>query len=258
MPFRRLLQSPALAALALLSVSCGHAPPADPAAAAIPAGTIALAGIDVAALQHSPLSAELPPSARSFLNAAPGASSLLLAWNGRDLLTLAKGDFAAPPSGFTAIGPHLAASGSAEIVRASRAQFGTGRTGAPGLVATASAAAPGHAIWIVTAGDAQLPFSGNLAMLARLLRYARYTTAAVQVGESLTVDATGDCPSPANARELEEKLRALVSLLSAVSRRPGLETIWNSVAIERQDHIVRAHVTLSREAFGKALALLGP
>jgi len=226
--------------------------------AAIPAGTTAIAGIDVATLQRSPLSAALPPYARSLLNAVPGASSLLLAWNGRDLLTLAKGDFAAAPSGFAIIGPHLAVSGPAEIVRASRAQLTTGRSGAPDLLGAASVAAPGHAIWIVTAGDAQLPFSGNLAMLARLLRYTRYTTATVQVGQSVTLDTAADCASPASARELEEKLRALVSLLSAMSRRPDLQTVWNSVSIGRHENTVVTHLALSPESFAKALALLAP
>ena len=255
MPSRLL---PALAALALLATSCRHAPPADPAAAALPAGTTAIAGIDLAALQRSPWSAALPPSARSLLNAVPGASSLLLAWNGRDLLTLATGDFAAAPPGFAIIGLHLAASGPAALVRASRAQLKTGRTGAPGLLGAASLATPDHAIWIVTAGDAQLPFSGNLAMLARLLRYTRYTTATVQASQSVTLDAMGDCPSPAAARELEEKLRALVSLLAAMSRRPDLQTVWNSIVIERHDHVVHTHLALSPESFSKALTLLTP
>ena len=255
MPSRLL---PALAALALLATSCRHAPPADPAAAAIPAGITAIAGIDLSALQRSPWSAALPPSARLLLNAVPGASNLLLAWNGRDLLTLAKGDFAAAPSGFEFIGPHLAASGPAEIVRASRAQLKTGRTGAPDLLGAASLAAPVPIIWIATAGDAQLPFSGNLAMLARLLRYTRYTTATVQASQSVTLDAMGDCPSPAAARELEEKLRALVSLLAAMSRRPDLQTVWNSIVIERHDHVVHTHLALSPESFSKALTLLTP
>ena len=239
--------------------ACGHhSPPAiDPAvASSLPAGTVAVAGLDLDTLRRSPLCPQMPAAARSAVDFVPGASRLTLAWNGKELLTLGEGDFTAAPAGFTLLTPHLAAGGSADIIRAAQAQQRTGATGAPELLARAAALASDHAVWIAAAGDAALPLSGNFANLDHLLRYSRYTTAAARVTDHVEIEAAALCAGPGQARELEEKLRALVSLLStAAARRSDLAAIWNAVRIDTRDDSVRLSLALSPEASSKALAL---
>ena len=55
-----------------------------------------------------------------------GAREMLLAWNGRDLLLLAGGDFAEHPAGYTALAKGIAAAGAPDRVEAARAQLATG------------------------------------------------------------------------------------------------------------------------------------
>lgn len=258
---RRLLRLlPIIAALALLAPACHRAPPpsiSPSVASSIPAGTSALAGVDINSLRRSPLYARLPQSAKSMLGVAPGATRLFLAWNGTDLLTLAQGEFTAAPPGFTLIDRHLAAGGSGDALRAAQAQRQSGRTGAPGLLTHAAELAPNRTVWIAAAGDAPLPLAGNSANLGRLLRYTRYATAAARIDDRVDIEATGFCAGPGQARELEEKLRAFVSLLSAATaRRPDLAAAWNSVRIETSGNTVRATIALSPELSEKALSLL--
>ncbi len=256
----RSLLVPLALAFAFLTSACHHGPPpaiSDTVASSVPAGTVALAGIDLAALRRSSLYGRIPQAARSFLEAADGASRLFFAWSGTDLLTLAEGNFSAAPSGFTLIGRHLATAGPADALRAAEAQRQTGHTGAPGLLARAAGIAANHTVWIAASGDSGLPLTGNLANLTRLLRSTRYATAAARVDDHITVETEGICASPGQARELEERLRALVSLLSAgASRRPDLAAVWNSIRIGTNSDTVRVNLALSREASEKALALL--
>jgi hypothetical protein len=248
--------------LAFLAPACRQGPPpsiSEAVASSVPAGTIALAGIDLAALHRSNLYPRIPRAARSFLEAPGGASHLFFAWNGKTVLTLAEGSFSAAPPGFTLISRHVAAAGSADALRAAEAQRKTGRTGAPDLLAHAANLAANDTVWVVAAGDANLPFSGNLANLARLLRYTRYTTAAARIDDRITLQAGGLCAGPAQARELEEKLRALVSFFSAAaSRRPGLAQIWSSLRIAANGDTVRVSLALSPEASETTITLLAP
>ncbi len=245
---------------ALAASACRHSPPPaiDPGvAASIPDGSRALAGLNLDALRRAPLYAHTPQAARAAIDVVPGASRLTLAWDGKDLLTLAEGDFATAPSGFTLIRPHLAAGGSAEAIREAQAASRTGGAGASGLLAQAAALAPDHAIWIAADGDADLPFNGNLANLNRVLRYSRYATVAVRVTDRLEIEADAVCAGPGQARELEEKLRAFVSLLAAAgARSPDLAAIWANLHIDARESTVRVTVTLSPESSAKALALL--
>jgi hypothetical protein len=249
----------AVAALAALASACRHSPPAiDPSvASSIPAGTRALAGLNLDALRQSSLYAQSPQSARAALDFVPGASRLTLAWNGKDLLTLAEGDFAAAPSGFTLISSHLAAGGSADGIREAQTRRRTGDTGAPVLLAQAAGLAPDHAIWAAAAGDADLPLTGNFANLNRLLHYSRYTTAAARVTDRLEIEADATCADPGQARELEETLRAFASLLSAAGgRHSDLSAIWSNLHVGAHNSTVRATLSLSPEESTKALALL--
>jgi hypothetical protein len=247
---------PLLVAAVCWVPACRNRSAGDDANSLVPAGAAAIAGVDLTALRRSALFAQMPEKARPFLESAPGASRLLLAWNGNSLLTIAEGDFLSAPAGFTLITRRLAAAGTADAVNAARLQHQSGRSGAPDLTARAADLAPGHAIWVIANGSAPLPLAGNLGNIAGLLAYTRYSTVAARIDDRLTLDGKSICADAAKAGELEEKLRALLSLFSMMtSRRPDLAAIANSIRIETTGDTVQVHVALSPEASAKAMAL---
>lgn len=128
----------AAAATIALAVSCRQSTPAaavDPAlAACVPSDTLALAGVNLEQLRASALYRRLPPGAAPFLEPLRNASYLLLAWNGKDVLAIARGTFREPPAGAVLLAKNLAVSGSPEAVRVAAAQRKTGQTGARWLL----------------------------------------------------------------------------------------------------------------------------
>src|SRR5262249_37337262 len=149
----------------------------------------------------------------AFLDPLREASALLMVWNGSDLLLLARGSFRQPPSGYTMIGDSTAAAGAPDRIRAAQAQFRAGESGVPNLVKLIPAAA----IWAVVERDGKLPLTGNLSNLNNLFGEADYTTAAAQMSDPVNLSATALCPTPENARRLEQSVRALATLAAAAN-----------------------------------------
>src|SRR5581483_3818838 len=142
----------------------------DPAlAACVPPGAVLVAGADLGALRRSSLYPNLPASARAFLAPFDGFSSALAAYDGKDLLIAARGQFASAPAGAVVLAPGIAVFGAPEAVAAGKSQFAARRPGAPDLLAQAETVASAP-IWIAARGEAPLPLSGNLANLARILQ----------------------------------------------------------------------------------------
>jgi hypothetical protein len=231
----------AAAVLAMMAaLSCGHAPRGAidrEMAASVPADTVLLAGCDLERLRAAPFYREAAvPGIEAFAN----ASEVMVVWNGRELLFIARGKFAAAPMGGTLIDSSLAVAGAPEAVRAAIAQHRSGRTGAPSLLARAEAIAAGRQVWAVGQGGGGWPLTGNAANLNRLLRL----TVFVSVGASLTdradLEIVGDCRTQDAARQLEETSRAMLSLAVAAGTR------LDSVQVRRDDLAV--HVTLSADA----------
>lgn len=147
-------------------------------AAHIPTNAVVVAGLDVDRLRNTPLHAKLPESFRD-------ASYVLAALD--------------PPN----------------LVTASRVN---GRVVATGPVVNAPPSLLGHAkpdaaLWVVARGDAQLPLTGNLANLTRLLRQTDYTRITAKVGEHVEFAAEGVCSSQPAAERLEQTVRAMATLL---------------------------------------------
>jgi hypothetical protein len=188
----------------LLGVLSGcHAPKAlvDPELAAyMPAGSTALAGIDLDRLRTTPLFAKIPEPFRD-------GSYTLVGYNGKDLVTASR------------VGQQVRVSGA-------------GVKGIPPELLRHATDAP---VWMVARGSAALPLTGNLANLNRLLRQTEYTTVAARVGESVDVEIAGVCRSPELAQHLEENVRAIVSLmkLPLAVRRDGVTVkATGSVTVE--------------------------
>jgi hypothetical protein len=230
-------------ALALIGAGCrsGPAPAIDPAAAsAIPPGAEILAGIDLSRLRASPLHQQIPPAAAAFLEPFRDADSLLAALGGRDYVVVARGSFRQPPPGYTLLAPGLAAAGSPAWLSAAAAQYRSRSTGAPVLLERAEPLAAASAAWIVAAGNATLPVSGNAGNLNRLLRLTQFATLSVHLGNGIALDAVGMCDTPDSARHLEETVRAFATIGAAASarRQPAAAALLSSMRITREDRAV--------------------
>jgi len=240
-----------LLALAALGVSCRSGPPPaiDPAAAsAIPRGALILAGVDLGRLRASPLHQQMPPAAMAFLEPLREADSLLAASQGSDYLVVSRGSFRRAPAGFTLLAPGLAAAGSPAWLRAGAAQHRSGATGSPALLERAEPLAAASEIWIVAAGSATLPVSGNGENLNRLLHTTQYATLSVRLADGIAIEATGMCDTPDSARRLEETVRAFATLGAAASARqqPAAAALLKRLRITREDRAV--HLSLPAQA----------
>jgi hypothetical protein len=131
----------------------------------------------------------------------------VLAWNGKELLTISAGT----PAGYTSIAPGISAFGSPERIEAAR-KFGRGASDLP------SGDAPIRAF---VRGSPNLPLNGDLQNVATLLRMTQLTTVS---GNTEQIEAVARCRSEDLARRFEESLRAIATLLQRDVRvtRDGL------------------------------------
>lgn len=227
------------------------------AASCIPAGTVALAGIDLDRLRAAPLYSKLPAAAVAIVGSSSTASSALLAYDGKELLVAARGRFAQAPPGATLAAPNLALFGSPQLVAAAMAQYRSHATGAPALVALAEPIAAGQGLWIVTQGGVPLPLTGNAANWSHLMQNAESVTAAAKFDSGLALAITALGRTANSARTIEETLRADVTLAAAAeARQPSLAKLLRSVRIDRDDRTVRIAVTADADAAAQLLAAL--
>ncbi len=209
----------------------------------MPAGTLALGGVRLDEVRVSPLYRQLPAAARAMVEPLREASYLLVAWNGKEFLAIARGSFREAPPGAVLVARDVALAGTDERVRAAVAQHRTGGTGAADLWAQAAAIAANRQIWMVARGSATLPLEGNADNVNRLLHATRYTTVAAQLSDGIALEATGLCGSAEEARRFEETLRALFSLAAAGNeRKPQVAALLSKIGVRRDDRTVRANL----------------
>jgi len=245
-----------LATLAFATAACRTAapPPALDAelAACVPPETRVLARADLNALRANPGLQQLASGWAAFLEPARDASEVLIAYNGKDLLFIARGQFRTAPAGGRLLTPQLALAGGDAAIRAATAQHATGRSGAPSLVAFAEEVAA-QPVWAVVSGGGSLPIPGNLGNLNRLLAFTEHATLALELNSGVTLHVTGVCRSADAARQLEETLRGLVSIASATTRDRDLAAWLGSVQVRRDQGTVHADVSGSVDATAKLL-----
>jgi len=237
--------SAVLAVLASLWTGCPAASPGGvdaESASCISADTQALAGIRLDLVRTNPLLQAALGAWTPLLDRTPDAASILFVYNGHDLLSAARGQFRTPPSGAILLSPHLALAGPDSAVRAATAQHAAGRTGAPALLAQAKAIAE-RPVWAVVAGNVQLPVAGNAANLSRLLAMTEFTTLAIEADSRLSLHLAGICRSADAARQLEETLRATVTLARTATHDRALAGALPALEIRRDDS--RVSVDLS-------------
>jgi hypothetical protein len=236
-----------LVAVVALATSCRSiSPPViDPAlASCVPAGTVVLAGINLDQVRATTLYQSLPPDVLAAVASLRDASYLLVASNSRDLLFLARGRFHEAPAGSTLVSGELAIAGHADSVRAAINQHRTGVTGSERLLDLAAGVARGRQLWMVAQGGVTLPLTGNAANLNRILHLTDSVTLAAQIDSRIQVDATGVGRTADAGRQLEESLRAILTLAGAAGGRQSViaETL-NYIKIRRDG--VNVHATLS-------------
>ena len=194
--------------------------------------------------------------AGAFSEQMADVSAALIASDGKELLIAARGKFASKPAGAQALKPDLVLFGSDAMMQAGRAQFATGRTGAPELVAQADSIAAGAQIWVVARGDAPLPFSGNAANLAGILRKATFVTLTARTNAGLALELRALAPDVDAAQAIEETLRADVTLGAAgEARRPDIAAALRSIQVTRNDREVRLALAVSNETAEKLFGL---
>jgi hypothetical protein len=247
-------------ALVCAAVSCNRTPeaprPIDPKlAACVPADTVLIAGVDLAALRASRLYSKIPPAANAFATQLVGVSSALVAYNGKELLVAMRGDFKAPPGGAAMLAPDLSLIGSPEQMAAATAQYKSGRTGAPALLAQAERLAAGAQLWIVARGDARLPLTGNAANLAGILRKAEFVTLTVRTGAGLALELRAFAPNANAASAIEETLRADLTLAAAgEAKRADVAGALRAAQVTRVDRESRVTLTVSDDVAGRLFA----
>jgi len=218
----------------------------------VPPDTVVLAGFHLDRLRGTDSYGHLPPDWKAALEPLLSATYLMLAYNGRDLLVIARGHFSPAPPGAVLLTPELALAGSPEAVRAAGGQRATGKPGAASLLARA-AAIEIRDIWAVAGGGASLPFTGNIANLNRLLRFSDYATVAATVSSSMQLDAAAFCATVEAARQLEETLRGLISLAAGAMRDRDLAMLIQSAQLRRDDSTVHVALTATLPALDKLL-----
>jgi hypothetical protein len=236
-----------LAVAALALVGCAPSAP-PPVANAAPADTTAMASVDLPALRGAPAYAKLPSSVKAFMDSLPAAKVVVLAWNGKELLMLAGGGFTQPPSRYTSIGNGIAASGSTERIEAARKKLASG-SGVPLPLPQSNAE-----IRAALRGDGKLPLTGNMVNTANLLRMANPTTVTVHVENAVEVEVAAQCGSAAEAVQLEESLRALLTLAKAGNRDADLAGMLQELRTTRENWIVRTNIILTPETLTKVIS----
>jgi hypothetical protein len=226
-------------------------------ASCVPAGTVALAGLDLDQLRASPLYPKLPRAAVVFLEPFRDARSLLAAFSGKDLLVVAGGSFAQAPAGATLASPRLALAGSPEAVRAAETQHGTRVTGAPELLAQAQRIAAGNQIWIAVRGDVMLPLTGNAANLNHMLRNLEFADLTLRVQSTLEFAIVARGRTQDAARHFADTLRASLTMAAAAeAKQADLAALLRSIRVRREDRSVRASVSTTADMAQKLIQRL--
>jgi hypothetical protein len=241
-----------LAALVLSACSSPVSSPLTEAVACLPPDTQAVAGIYLERIRSQEWFKRLPSAWSLVLDPFRSANLAILAYNGRDILVVASGRFASAPPGAVLLKPELALAGSPAAIRAATRQHATSRTGVPDLVAQAAPVID-RDLWAVVHGSTRLPLPGNGGNLNRLLAFTEYTTASATWDSAIRLEADGHCATPESARQLEERLRALITLAKAAAKAPDLASVLASIELRRDGSLVHLGLRASPQAVQQQL-----
>jgi hypothetical protein len=88
-------------------------------------------------------------------------------------------------------------------------------------------------------GATRLPLTGNLANFNKLVALTQFTTASAQWDAEIRVEADGHCATPEAAGQLEERVRALITLGKAAAKAKDARALFESIELKREGSDVR-------------------
>jgi len=264
----------------------------DPALAAlVPSDAVLLAGARMDTLRATPLyrkwvAGKPQPmldrlAERIGLDPRKDFRELLIASDGNQTLAVARGNFAERAAnnlkhtprltykGYTLLGDEraalvfinssTAAAGPAPALRA--LLDGRNRRRAPSaLLAKAGTLPASTQVWIVSSNTStlagELPSSGNLAMLGKILAMLDSFTAAADLRAGLRLSAEGSSPKEADARTICDAVRGLVGLarLNTPDDAPELLRAYDGIRVEQAQRAVRLKAEIAEDLLDALLA----
>lgn len=295
MPSSRLIESaraalpakalPAALVLVLLA-GCrrGPEPRLDAALAAlVPQDAVAIACFDLERLRATPVYRQLVEertlpqidrfAAETRLDPRRDINQLVLTYDGKSVLALARGRFNAPANAPNAahnrhtlygderaawaiLDPQTSIAGPTPAVRALLDARDAKRAGAPErLLARAAAISKANQIWAVsTGGFAPLPLDGveGLANFTQVFGRMEESTLAIEVQQGIRMSLAGLCATPGDARKLHDALRGLAGFarLRTPSGQPETLRLLDNLAIKLNERRVTVDFSVPGELVG--------
>jgi len=101
-------------------------------------------------------------------------------------------------------------------------------------------------------GDGKLPLPGNLSNAATLLSMASASKAIAHLGSDVELEVESQCASSSQALQLEESLRAMVTLAASGTKDPQLAQMLRDVRVTRENIMIRVRLYTKPEPIAKA------
>jgi hypothetical protein len=206
-----------------------------------------VAGIQLDQLRSSPFSKTLPREWLALLEPFQQASQVWAAYNGKDLLLIARGQFPPAPPGAILAAHGLALAGSANAIKAAEQQHTEGHAmggqGRSSQLLEKAKPVQNEPIWAVIRGDARLPLRGNSTNFERILAFTEYTAASARWDSAIELSLTGYCATAEKAQDLEESLRAMLTLGRKAAHAGEFRAALESMRIDRQQTKVLVRLT---------------
>jgi hypothetical protein len=240
----RLIATALAGACIAFSGCSSHSPQAGESGIAAWLGpdTVAIAGIRLDQLRAGPLAEAFPAEWLAPLSQFTQATQVWAGYDGKDLLVIARGPFPPAPPGAVLVGPGFALAGSSSAIQAAQQRRASVPDSASRLLEKAEPL-QNQPIWAVIRGDARLPLHGNGANVIRALEFTQYTAASARWNSAIELSLTGYCATAKKAQDLEESLRAMVTLGRKAARAAGLKATLESVRMDRQQTKVLVSLT---------------
>lgn len=284
----RLLPSVVAASLAILGC---HS--ADTGLTAfIPGDTLALLGVRMDQLRATQIYQKLRAQGhfselddlrkRTGFDPTRDVTELLVAFNGKDAVTIARGHFTLSDPGakqaaykgyplylhgdgaYALIDPTTALAGMPAAVRAAIDQYktGGGRSGTvSALLARAQALPKENQLWAVSDNpDAftGLGLTGNAAQnIGKIIGQIDRLTITADFRAGINARIIGDCRTDQDAKNLGDALRGLVSLgkMTVPQTQPDLLKLYDAVQVDQQQKSVKITANIPPESIDKLLSL---
>jgi hypothetical protein len=260
-------------------------------AAFIPADTVMLAGARMDEIRSTSLYQKLRAqkrlselddlAKRTGFDPRKDVSELLLASNGKDTVTIARGRFHPTDpdatkvvyKGYTLyvhgegayalIDDATALAGTQPAIRAAIDQYKIGGRSASGtsLLARARSIQEPNQVWAVANGGENLlpasPHTGNAANALKVFNAVDHVTLAADLRNGLSAVATGECKTEQDAKALGDALRGLAALgrMSVPENQPDMLRLYDSLKVDQQQRAIKVVAAIAPDLIDKFLEM---